>query len=94
LTTPAEIEIEKTLFKKELCKENTDACKADIDRFWPDIAKAIFEYSETPKDICAVSIDICSKSADQCAECSAFLVNLINKLYALKLIDLLKKAEF
>ena len=35
LTTPVEIENEKNLFKKELCKEEVEQCHADIDKYWP-----------------------------------------------------------
>ena len=84
LTTPVEIEREKSLFKKELCLTETETaeCHADIDRYWPPIADAIFSFSETPKDICAVTDSICTKSADECGECVSFLVSFTNSLDA------------
>ena len=82
LTTPVEIEQEKSLFKKELCLTETETaeCHANIDKYWPPIADAIFSFSETPKDICAVTDSICTKSADECRECVSFLVSFRNSL--------------
>ena len=74
LVTPPQVEIEKNLFKQQLCKPDDETCNAEIDKFWPPIARAIFTYSETPKDICAASSEICAKSADECGNCGTFMV--------------------
>ena len=55
----------------------TAGCNDGVDKYWPDMSTAIFQYTETPSDICE-GLGLCTKSTFtfDCETCYEMMTQL------------------